>query len=49
MVLGAAGEVAGGLLLFLHNGLLQSLEIYSYGDPLPVPVPGRVRWEIAER
>ena len=49
MVLGAAGEVAGGLLLFLHNGLLQSLEIYSYGDPLPVPVPGRVLWEIAER
>ena len=49
IVLGAAGEVVGGLLLLLRNGLLQSLEVYSYGDPLPMPAPGRVRWEIAER
>jgi hypothetical protein len=49
IVLGATGEVAGGLLLFLRNGRLQSLEVYSYGDPLPMPTPDRVRWEIAER
>ena len=49
IVLDTAGEVAGGLLLFLRNGLLQSLEVYSHGDPLPMPVPGRVRWKVAER
>lgn len=49
IVLDATGGVVGGLLLFLRNGLLQSLEVYSYGDPLPMPVPERVRWKIAER
>ncbi|MCW2929715.1 MAG: hypothetical protein JWM19_677 [Actinomycetia bacterium] len=48
-VLGPNGEQAGGLLLFLHHGLLQSLEIYSYDDPLPMPPPDRVRWEITEQ
>jgi hypothetical protein len=37
------------VLLFLRNGLLQSLEVYSYGDPLPMPALDQVRWEIAER
>lgn len=39
IVLDTSGEVAGGLLLFLHNGLLLSLEVYSYGDPLVMPDP----------
>jgi hypothetical protein len=42
-------EIAGGLLLFLRNGLMQSLEVYSSGDPLPMPAPDQVRWEIVER
>jgi len=45
-----AGEPVGGLLLFLRNGVLRSLEIYSYdGDPLPMPSLDRVDWEIVER
>ncbi len=31
------GNVIGSLILFLRNGLLQSLEVVSYGDPLPLP------------
>ena len=47
IVLDVTGEVAGGLLLFLRHGLLQSLEVYSYGDPLPMPALSRVQWAIA--
>jgi hypothetical protein len=49
IVLDVTGAEAGGLLLFLRNGLLQSLEVYSYSDPLPMPALGRVRWETMER
>lgn len=37
------GEV-GGLILFVRDGLLQSLEVYSHSEPLPLPVPERVTW-----
>lgn len=47
-VLDETGEVVGGLLLFLRNGFLQSLEVFSYGAPLPMPAPDRVGWEIAD-
>jgi hypothetical protein len=43
-VLGANGEDIGGLLLFLDDGLLSSLEIYSYDEPLPLPEPPQVIW-----
>jgi hypothetical protein len=43
-VLGADGVDAGGLLLFLSDGRLASLEVYSYDDPLPLPRPDRVIW-----
>ena len=33
----AAGDEIGGLLLFIEHGLLVSLEVYSYDDPLPLP------------
>ncbi len=36
-VLNAAGDEVGGLLLFIRDGLLESLEVYSYNDPLPLP------------
>jgi len=31
------GNVIGSLILFLRDGLLQSLEVASYLDPLPLP------------
>lgn len=34
----------GGVLLFLAEGRLGSLEVYSYGDPLPLPRPDQVEW-----
>ena len=33
----AAGDDVGGLLLFIRHGLLESLEVYSYDEPLPLP------------
>ena len=40
-----AGGPNGGLLLFVREGLLNSLEIYSFGEePLPLPDPSRVTW-----
>jgi hypothetical protein len=44
-VLDDTGEVAGGLLIFLRDGHLHSLEVFSYGDPLPMPAPSQVTWE----
>ena len=45
-VLDAEGEPVGGLLLFVGDGLLSSLEVYSEADvdPLPLPRADRVRW-----
>ncbi len=45
-VLDAAGEPVGGLLLFVEDGLLSALEVYSEADvdPLPLPSADRVRW-----
>jgi hypothetical protein len=34
----AAGEEVGGLLLLIRHGLLESLEVYSYDEPLPLPL-----------
>ena len=48
-VIGAEGEEIGGLLLFVHDGLLSSLEVYGFGDePLPLPRPEQVRWQTTE-
>lgn len=43
-VLDDRGDAIGGLLLFLREGLLSSLEIYSYDEPLPLPNLDRVVW-----
>ena len=44
-VVDAAGEPIGGLLLFLDDGRLSGLEVYSLvDDPLPLPSSDRVRW-----
>lgn len=38
------GEPIGGLLLFVGDGMLGSLEVYSYDDPLPLPRLEQVTW-----
>ncbi len=43
-VVGADGEPIGGLLLFVDDGGLAGLEVYSYDDPLPMPALEQVRW-----
>lgn len=43
-VVDAGGAEVGGLILFLEAGMLQSLEIYSYDQPLPLPRGQQVTW-----
>jgi hypothetical protein len=40
------GEEAGGLILFVRDGMLLSLEIYSHGEPLPLPRLEQVTWRV---
>jgi hypothetical protein len=44
-VLDADGAAVGGLLLFVTDGLLASLEVYAYDKPLPFPTIDRVLWD----
>jgi len=49
-VLNAEGNEIGGLLLFHKDGLIDSLEVYSYiGPPLPLPTLDEVRWTYVDR
>ena len=38
----AAGEPVGGVLLFVRDGFVDRLEVYSYVDPLPMPPSERL-------
>jgi hypothetical protein len=40
------GVEAGGLILFVRDGMLQSLEVYSHGEPLPLPRLEQVTWQV---
>jgi hypothetical protein len=44
-ILASDGTDIGGLILFAAGGLLSSLEVYSYSDPLPLPPADAVRWQ----
>jgi hypothetical protein len=44
VVEGGKGDAVGGLILFVRDGLLQSLEVYSHADPLPLPTAEQVTW-----
>jgi hypothetical protein len=45
VVRNADGEEVGGLILFIKDGMLLSLEIYSYApEPLPLPPLEQVTW-----
>jgi hypothetical protein len=41
------GNPVGGLMLWLEDGFLASLEVYSYDEPLPLPAVNRVEWQSA--
>lgn len=42
---GEVGDVIGGLIVFLDEGRLSYLEVYSFlDDPLPLPHADEVRW-----
>lgn len=48
-VLDEAGEPIGGVILFTRGGLLDDLEVHSFGDPLALPNVDNVRWRVVER
>jgi hypothetical protein len=44
-ILDDGGNVIGGLLLFVRDGRLDDIDVYSYNsDPLPLPDVERLRW-----
>jgi hypothetical protein len=48
-VLDMGGKDVGGLLLFLRGGMLASLEVYSFGEPLSLPAVDNVSWVLQPR
>ncbi len=45
-VLDDQGQVVGGLILFVREGRMHDLEVYSFDDePLPLPDLAHVRWK----
>jgi hypothetical protein len=48
-VLNMDGEDVGGLLLFLRGGMLASLEVYPFGEPLSLPAIDNVSWVLQPR
>jgi len=49
-VLDDAGEPVGGVLLFVQDGLLSSLEVYSFKDErMQMPEPIRLVWDRIQR
>jgi hypothetical protein len=42
-VVSAEGDSVGGLIVFVHHGYLSCLEIYTWGEPAPLPSPERIR------
>ncbi|GAA4883994.1 hypothetical protein [Kitasatospora terrestris] len=46
VVLDAAGQEIGGVMVFAHDGYLSNLEVYTWEDaPMAgLPAPDRLRW-----
>jgi hypothetical protein len=44
----ADGDEVGGLLLFIRHGLLESLEVYSCDQPLPLPLIAHVSFDLPQ-
>ena len=47
-VLSEAGASEGGLILFVRDGYLSCLEIYSHGEPAALPPVDRIRPHVIE-
>lgn len=47
-VLSETGEPEGGLIVFVRDGYLSSLEVYSYGGPAALPSVDRIRPYVIE-
>lgn len=45
-VMDADGEPIGGVVLWVTDGLLSSLEVYSYDKPIPLPAVDSVEWQV---
>jgi hypothetical protein len=48
-VVDADGNPVGGVMLWLEDGFLTSLEVYSYDEPLPLPAVSRLEWQLTPR
>jgi hypothetical protein len=47
-VMSETGEEVGGLIVFVRKGYLSCLEIYTFGDPAPLPPLDRIRPYVAD-
>jgi hypothetical protein len=45
-VLNPDGEPVGGVLLWVEDGLLSSIEVYWYDSPIPLPAVRSVVWQL---
>lgn len=44
-IVDAKGEVVGGIIVLIRDGLLDDVDVHSFDDePLPFPAPESVRW-----
>ena len=39
----SSGQSIGGLIVFAREGYLTGLEVFTWGDPAPLPTPGEIR------
>lgn len=47
-VFSETGDPEGGLILFVRDGYVSCLEIYSHGEPAPLPPVDRIRPYVIE-
>lgn len=46
-IVNSDGTVHGGVIVFVHDGLLGDVDVHSFGEgPLPMPALDHVRWVI---
>jgi hypothetical protein len=45
-VLDPDGEPIGGVVLWVEDGLLSSIEVYWYDSPIPLPAVQSVEWQL---
>jgi hypothetical protein len=45
-VLDLDGETIGGVVLWVEDGLLSSIEVHWYDSPIPLPAARSVEWQL---